>query len=168
MWSNLKVRVISALIGAVFILGVIFSVPVVFHVAVVATCFFILYELYVTFKQETKWQVVLLNYVFAMALLFLPLIGSAVRGQLLSFLLVLYLMLLFICAVIWHDSIKFSNVTISFFMLVYAVVFPMHLTYIRMMEHGVALIFLPFLGAWVPDIFAYFSGKLFGKHKLIP
>ena len=25
-----------------------------------------------------------------------------------------------------------------------------------------------FIGAWVTDTFAYFSGRLFGKHKLIP
>ena len=27
---------------------------------------------------------------------------------------------------------------------------------------------LAFVGAWVPDTFAYFTGCLFGKHKLIP
>ena len=27
---------------------------------------------------------------------------------------------------------------------------------------------LPFLGAWVSDSFAYFTGRLFGRHKLIP
>ncbi len=27
---------------------------------------------------------------------------------------------------------------------------------------------LAFIGAWVPDTFAYFTGRLFGKHKLIP
>ncbi len=27
---------------------------------------------------------------------------------------------------------------------------------------------LVFIGAWVPDTFAYFTGRLFGKHKLIP
>ena len=36
------------------------------------------------------------------------------------------------------------------------------------MQNGVVLLFIPFLGAWMPDTFAYFSGTLFGKHKLIP
>ncbi len=30
------------------------------------------------------------------------------------------------------------------------------------------LYLLVFVGAWVPDTFAYFTGRLFGKHKLIP
>ena len=35
-------------------------------------------------------------------------------------------------------------------------------------EGGRFLYLLAFIGAWVTDIFAYFSGRLFGKHKLIP
>ena len=33
---------------------------------------------------------------------------------------------------------------------------------------GRYLYLLTFIGAWVPDTFAYFTGVLFGKHKLIP
>ena len=41
--------------------------------------------------------------------------------------------------------------------------------YIRDFEkNGEYLFYLPFLIAWVTDTFAYFSGRLFGKHKLIP
>ena len=35
-------------------------------------------------------------------------------------------------------------------------------------DAGAYLYLLVFLGAWVPDTFAYFTGRLFGKHKLIP
>lgn len=166
--SKLKVRLISALIGAVFVLGMIFSTPVIFHIAVAATCFLVLHELHVTFKQETKWQIVLLDYVFAAVLLMAPLVHFSFQSGTITFFLVIYLMLLLICSVIWHDRIKFTDVTRSFFMLIYAVLFPTHLTYIRMMDQGLVLVFLPFLGAWMPDTFAYFAGRLFGKHKLIP
>ncbi len=33
---------------------------------------------------------------------------------------------------------------------------------------GKYIYLLTFIGAWVPDTFAYFTGRLFGKHKLIP
>ncbi len=33
---------------------------------------------------------------------------------------------------------------------------------------GKYLFLLAFIGAWVPDTFAYFTGRLLGKHKLIP
>ena len=35
-------------------------------------------------------------------------------------------------------------------------------------EAGAYIYLLVFIGAWVPDTFAYFTGRLFGKHKLIP
>lgn len=35
-------------------------------------------------------------------------------------------------------------------------------------EGGKYFYLLTFIGAWVPDTFAYFTGMLFGKHKLIP
>ncbi len=37
-----------------------------------------------------------------------------------------------------------------------------------MTEAGKYLYLLVFIGAWVPDTFAYFTGRLLGKHKLIP
>lgn len=166
--SKLKTRVISALIGAVFVLGMIFSRPIVFHIGVAAACFVVLYELHVTFKQERKWQLVVLDYVFAFIFLLAPIVRQFLQRETIVFFLASYLMLLSIFSVIWYNSIKFTDVTRSFFTLIYAVVLPMHLTYIRMMDYGVALVFLPFLGAWMPDTFAYFAGSLFGKHKLIP
>ena len=35
-------------------------------------------------------------------------------------------------------------------------------------DNGQFLLFLPFIVAWVTDSMAYFTGKFFGKHKLIP
>ena len=41
--------------------------------------------------------------------------------------------------------------------------------YIRDFEtNGNFLIYIPFIVAWVTDTFAYFTGRFFGKHKLIP
>ena len=38
---------------------------------------------------------------------------------------------------------------------------------LRDMPHGKYLILIPFIFSWVTDSFAYFTGRLFGKHKLI-
>ncbi len=168
MWSKLKVRVISALIGAVFVIGVTFASTVIFHAVVAALCFCALYELSTVFKKGNNLHVMLPTYIFAICLLSLPFIAEDVRQMLTVFLLIVYVMLLMQCAIFWHDKVKFSDVILSLFMLVYGVLFPVHLTYVRMQEYGLALIFLCFLGAWMPDTFAYFSGKLLGRHKLIP
>lgn len=39
---------------------------------------------------------------------------------------------------------------------------------IRDTDHGEYYWYFVFIGAWVTDTFAYFSGRLFGKHKLMP
>jgi phosphatidate cytidylyltransferase len=39
---------------------------------------------------------------------------------------------------------------------------------VRLMHNGKAIYLLAFLGAWICDTFAYFTGMFFGKHKLIP
>lgn len=39
---------------------------------------------------------------------------------------------------------------------------------LRDLPQGGLLFLLPFIGSWVCDTFAYFTGRLFGKHKLAP
>ena len=39
---------------------------------------------------------------------------------------------------------------------------------LRYLPNGAYLFLLPFIGAWVSDTFAYFTGRFFGKHKLAP
>ncbi len=169
MWSKLGIRVASGVIGAILVIALIFAPVWIFNLAVSLVCLIALYELYMSFKQETKWQIVLLDYIFAVLMMLTPFITDyGYQKGIFTFLLVTYLALLFVCAIIWHRKIKFYDVISSFFMLIYAVLFLCHLMLVRSMENGAVLIFLPFLGAWMPDTFAYFTGKLFGKHKLIP
>ena len=166
--SKLRVRLISGFIGAALVLLIIFSNSLVFHLAIAAACIIALYELHKTFGLQKKWQIVFLDYLFAAFFLFTA--SPSFRGQkeLVMFLLATYLMFLLICSVLFHKNISFSDVGQSLFVLVYGVLLPMHLIYIRGMSDGLALVFLVFIGAWMPDTFAYFSGCLFGKHKLIP
>ncbi len=43
------------------------------------------------------------------------------------------------------------------------------MVYLRDFREGERYLYLlVFIGAWIPDTFAYFTGRLFGRHKLIP
>lgn len=166
--SNFQMRLISGAACAVLVLLLIFVPPVVFHIAIGAACLVALYELYRTFEQTKKWQIMVLGYLFAVIFLVMPLFPISLPKELFTFLLVVYLMLLSVCSVVYHETIKFSDVTRGFFSLVYGVLLLLHLSYIRFLDNGIALVILVFLGAWLPDTFAYFAGRFFGKHKLIP
>lgn len=167
MWSKLKVRLLSAIIGAVFVIGIIFAPVNVFNIGIAAVCFLSLYELYNAFNKEKKWQIIITQYLAAVALIFIYSKGIY-AGEVVPLIFAVYIMVLFVCAVIWNEKIKFRDVELSVFSLIYGVLLILHLLRIRQMPEGKLLIFLPLLGAWMPDTFAYFSGLLFGKRKLIP
>ena len=166
--SKLKIRVISAAVGIVIVLAMIFSTSAIFHLMMAAACFIMLHELRTTFGQGQKWQLITLSTIAAAALLVKPVLPENWQGGWMPLVLVLYLLLLLGCSVFWNDTIKFKDVCHSLFMVVYAVILPMFLSYIRMMDAGIELVLMTFLGAWMPDTFAYFVGCNLGKHKLIP
>lgn len=69
----------------------------------------------------------------------------------------------------------FSNGTLSYTeacamcLTVFYIIFAYNMVlYIRDYKNGQFIYVLIFVGAWVTDTFAYFTGVLFGKHKLAP
>lgn len=169
MWNKVGVRVTSGIVGAALVIALIFSNQTIFNIAICAVGFISLYELITTFSQKKKWPILVLYYVFAAVILSSLFINSAmIFEKAFSFIMILYLMLLCFCAVVFSDTIKLNDVLISFFSLIYSVVFVYHLALIRALPYGVVLIFIPLIGAWMTDTFAYFGGIALGKHKLIP
>ncbi len=68
-----------------------------------------------------------------------------------------------------RGKLDISSVATGFMTVLYSIVGFASLIYLHdFHEGGRFLYLLVFIGAWVTDIFAYFSGFLFGKHKLIP
>ena len=90
----------------------------------------------------------------------------------------LALMPLFVCvpllttlavAVFSHGKVDIRDASSGYVLWVYSFVGFMALIYMHdMIAGGQYFYLLAFLGAWITDIFAYFTGKLLGKHKLIP
>ena len=131
--SKLKVRLISAFFGIIVVLGIVFAPASVFYVAMMLASFLMLYELHTTFQMKEKWQLVVLNYLSALAVLCMPFFFSYEK---IVFVMTAYLMLLMIFSVLFHSTVKFADVTKSLFMLLYAVVLPLHLSGIRIMDNG--------------------------------
>ena len=81
---------------------------------------------------------------------------------------VAYLLMVF-AFVIWsHGKLTFSDGMAQYAASVYILASLNSIVYIRGIEDfGKYIYILIFLGAWITDIFAYFTGVFFGKHKLI-
>ena len=68
-----------------------------------------------------------------------------------------------------HGSINITQSMTAFAVSFYIIAAFSCMVFLRdFNDAGAYLYLLVFLGAWVPDTFAYFTGRLFGKHKLIP
>ena len=78
------------------------------------------------------------------------------------------LFLLFSVAVLTHGRVAAPEMSVAFLGAFYI---PVAFSCAILLRHhalGDGMFYLIFIGAWATDIFAYFSGYLFGKHKLNP
>ncbi len=79
-----------------------------------------------------------------------------------------YLIAVF-AAVIWsHGKFLFADAMAMFCVCTYIIAAICSIQYVRDVNDGGAYTYLLiFIGAWMTDTFAYFTGMFFGKHKLI-
>ena len=81
----------------------------------------------------------------------------------------IYITVLLAESVFFDEKVKVVNVSEVFMTTLYVVLCFTALLRLRYINDGEEYIYLlVFVAAWVTDTFAYFSGFLFGKHKLIP
>lgn len=82
---------------------------------------------------------------------------------------IFYLLLLFTVAVIRRGRFTFAQTASAFTAVLYVSFAFCSLSMLRFgVAHGEKLYLLVFIGPWVTDTFAYFCGRFFGRHKLIP
>lgn len=79
-----------------------------------------------------------------------------------------YVLYIFSIPVFTDNRICFEDVSKSAVMSIYIAVGFSSIVMLRDLINGQYLFVLAFLGAWITDIFAYFTGIVFGKHKLSP
>ncbi len=78
------------------------------------------------------------------------------------------LLYLFAVTVFSKGKIAIDAAAVFYTMTFYVTCSFASVMFLRSMEGGQYLYLLPFIGAWVSDTFAYFTGRAIGKHKLIP
>lgn len=163
----LRERLISAFIGAIFVVVILFSSVSVVEVAIAAVTIIALTEMYrcLGYFKDNKMLAVI-GYAFAALYMCMNLVFE--RKIVMNFQAVAYIMTLFVYMVLTHDKTSFAKAAQSFMATVYITVMFMHIVFIRREYAGFFLIWLVFLTAWMTDTFAYTFGMLFGKHKLIP
>ena len=165
-------RVITGVVAILILLPVlIFSDTVVFPIAISLILLVSLYELFHCMHIEKRLAVVIPLYAFAVVAPFLMrYLYDLAEFALIAFIAAaLYVIYLFALVVWSHGKLPFGEAAAVFAASLYVIAAMSAITYIRDFPYGGGYIYLLiFIGAWVTDTFAYFTGFLFGKHKLIP
>ena len=167
----MKTRVITALVGlCVFLPLLIFSHTYAGCFLAQLLCVLSVYELTGATGLRKKWHLSLPLYLPAVGLPLLIYFEKTREhffeyGALIFALTAFYILT---CAVFSRGKIKPTDASVLFTMLFYSFIGFNGIYFLRHQQKGGYLVLLLFLVPWATDIFAYFSGRLFGKHKLIP
>lgn len=169
----MKTRIITAVVAllifipiVIFANTVLFTSPTGFEVKIINLALALLSVVgaYEALKCIGEHKSIFMTLAFAFSAL-LPLVTNSHLNLYTPIFIILLFYLLFV-GVLKNKSIACDKVLIAFALTFY--VTTSFGAMIVLYNNDIKLFPLIFIGAWVTDTFAYFSGYFFGKHKLIP
>ena len=164
-------RIITAVVAiAIFLPVLYFSETIVFPIVMALLSLIGCFEMFRCTELIKKYALSVPVLGLSLALPLLPFWydSAAVEHVCLMALIVLALYL-FTIMTFSRGKITLANVGSAYLSCFYIIVAFMALSLLRYrVAAGEYVYLICFIGAWVTDTFAYFSGFLFGKHKLIP
>ena len=171
----MKQRVLTGiLIFVMTVLLIIFSGYIVYPIVIAALCVRAVFELLRVMEVEKKLALAIPAYVFAavfpICAYFVDSDTTIIYLLALSAAMFVYMLMLMGCGVFSKGKLPFVKIGEIFTSVTYATVSFSSLSLMRYLDRevGVFVIVLVFLVSWACDTGAYFTGMLFGKHKLIP
>lgn len=164
MAASLKQRVLTAAIGLPMIVLLLFCpVPIVIFM-VMAAALIGMYEFYGAVGLLSNKSLCVMGY---LGTLVIPL-GIYLPLDTVLAIIYIYVLVLFVMLLAMHRQLHFSQLAMLLVGLLYIPYFLSHIIYIRNLEFGNIYIWLVFLGAFMTDSCAYFTGKAIGGRKLCP
>ncbi len=164
-------RIITGAMLALFILlpGVLFSHTFVLTLICSVFACIGVYEIVSCFGQRNNNAILIPSMVLGLCMPTLVRYTFSENGifSMLT-LMAVYVFYIFSLPVFTNNSICFDDVSKTAMMSIYISVGFSCIILLRDLEDGQYLYIMAFMGAWITDIFAYFTGMLFGKHKLSP
>ena len=171
----MKQRILTGiLIFTMTVLLIIFSGFIVYPIVLAALCVRGVFELMRVIGVEKRLSIAIPAYILSAVF---PILAYFVDSDTtITYLLALaaamfvYMLYLMGCGVFSKGKLSFSKLSELFTSITYVTVSFSSLSLMRYLDRevGVFVIVLVFLVSWACDTGAYFTGMLFGKHKLIP
>lgn len=163
----MKQRIISGLIGTIFVVLMLFlRNTIVFNVIIALAIVVALYEALVDTKYIKSFALFLISTVFAITVPFFQVLGSQRIGVTITY---AYLLLTLVIMLFSKNKITLREVS---YVIMMSLIIPFSLStlvYLNVAEtDGLFLLLTALGGAWMGDTGAYFIGNKFGRHKLAP
>ena len=164
---NMK-RVSTALIGFPIVAGLlIFGNKYVIDALFAVVSLFALYEYNHALKLKAK-PVQWIGYVACILIAFIHIIPIQHLITIIGILIPSTVLILFLHVIISNMKINIVDIALTLFGICYIVLFLLFLPILMGRENGKLLVWYIIFAAWGTDVFAYFVGKKFGKHKFSP
>lgn len=168
----MKQRIITAVVAFFVLLPVlIFSDTFIFPLGLAVCAVLSVWEMFACVGLKNAWLFTAPMYVLGAAFPFLIryLPDRALLAPIAICAAVVWTLYAFTVLIFSHGKYPLEAVFVASFSLFYIFIGFNAILFIHDCEPGGKyLYYICFLGAWITDIFAYFCGRAFGKHKLIP
>ncbi len=158
-------RILTAVIALAVFAGVLLAPPIVFTIALTAVIFMMLYECYKATGADAAMKIA----GFISAAMLLVSMYTVTSARLISvYMAAAVSVLLYMALVVFeHGKRDYKDILANGFLTFYIVGSMWCLQFTRTF-FGTSLMLITFIAAWSTDTCAYFSGRFFGKRKLIP
>lgn len=168
----MKQRIITAVIAFFVLLPVlIFSDTFIFPLGLAVCAVLSVWEMFACVGLKNAWLFTVPMYALGAAFPFLIryLPDRDLLAPIAICAAVVWTLYAFTVLIFSHGKYPLEAVFVASFSLFYIFIGFNAILFIHDCEPGGKyLYYICFLGAWITDIFAYFCGRAFGKHKLIP
>ncbi|MBQ8004948.1 MAG: phosphatidate cytidylyltransferase [Clostridia bacterium] len=165
-------RIITSVVGVAVLIPILwYSNTYLFVLAMSLVSVIGCFELMRCIKVNQNYVIAIPQYIIAAAMPILMRLGGGEGMPLKTaiFAHIVFMMYLLAVCVFSHGKIKVETAMTVFAVCLYINTGFSSIVLLRdYKDVGTYIFLLTFIGAWMTDIFAYFCGMAFGKHKLIP
>ena len=162
----MAIRILSSVIGLPILIFFVIYGGIPLQSVILLAGLIGMHEFYSAFHLKSK-GVQYIAYFFAV--IYMIWIDKIINMQnMFNVFVSLFLLILLIYTVLFHDKTNAEESMLSFFGFFYVMFLLSHVFLIRYYTYGNVFIWLAFISAWGCDTGAYFTGVAIGKHKLIP
>ena len=165
----MKKRIITGVIAvAIFVPFLIFSETHAFTGVITFLALVAVFEMLKCIGLHRNIPVSAISYLYTGAAVILSRVLSRAFETYFSFSSLVFMVLLMSIALFSHGKVQLDLVAETFMMIFYIAITFSCILLARDAENGGYIFMIIFISAWISDTGAYFAGRKFGRHKLIP